>query len=257
MAEHKKWKRRESILNFLKERKEVSVEELIQHFGLSPSTIRRDLYVMEKEEMVIRTFGSVQINKDFTMLIPHFEERFAANAAEKKAIAVRLCQDIPDGASVALDSSTTCYYIAQELKNRSGMQFATNSIKIATCLSSSEKNNVMLAGGNYRPRNFDCLGSQAISFFGSMRFDYVIYSPDLIVPGKGIFHINGQLTDIIIAMKNASDHILLAADHSKFEQKANFKSAGFDELDTIYLGQDTSAENVELLKACGTKTVLC
>ena len=59
MAEHKKWKRRESILNFLKERKEVSVEELIQHFGLSPSTIRRDLYVMEKEEMVIRTFGKI------------------------------------------------------------------------------------------------------------------------------------------------------------------------------------------------------
>ena len=79
----------------------------------------------------------------------------------------------------------------------------------------------------------------------------------LIVPGKGIFHISGQLTDIIIAMKNSSDHILLAADHSKFDQKANFKSAGFDEVDTIYLGQDTSAEHVELLKACGTKTILC
>lgn len=257
MAGHKKWKRRESILNFLKERKEVSVEELIKHFGISPSTIRRDLYVMEKEEMVARSFGSVQINKDFTTLIPHFEKRLETNVKEKKSIAERICRDVPDGASVALDSSTTCYYIANKLKERSGMQFATNSVKIATCLSNSEKNNVMLAGGNYRPRNFDCLGSQASAFFESMRFDYLIYSPDLIVPGKGVFQISGQLTDIIIAMKNASDHILLAADHSKFDQKANFKSAGFVELDTIYLGQDTSAENVELLKACGTKTILC
>jgi len=60
-------KRKEKILEILKEKKEVSVKELSKFFNVSEMTIYRDIKELEKEGEIKRKHGSVLLNeKDST-----------------------------------------------------------------------------------------------------------------------------------------------------------------------------------------------
>lgn len=257
MAGLKKWKRREVMLEYLKGKGVVFVEDLAKHFNISPSTIRRDLYVMEKEEMVHRSHGGVEINEYFTVLIPTFEDRLFCQVEEKKRIAKRICEEIEDNSTLALESGTTCFYIAQELKNRSGLTIVTSSIKIANVLSSTERNNVIITGGEYRLRNYDCLGTAPINTFLNMRFDYAIVTPDLIAPEmNSAYHISGQYADIVISMQKSADKILLAADKTKFDKKASFKSVDLSRVYTVFVDREVEKDHLSSLVE-KNKVVIC
>ena len=54
-------KRREQILNYLRENGETRVEKLSELCQVSPLTIRRDLSALEESRAVLRSFGSVQL----------------------------------------------------------------------------------------------------------------------------------------------------------------------------------------------------
>ena len=49
--------RKNAILNTLREEKHVVVSELAKQFDVSEETVRRDLDKLEKEGMVIKTYG--------------------------------------------------------------------------------------------------------------------------------------------------------------------------------------------------------
>ena len=56
-------KRKEKILEILKEKKEVSVKELSKFFNVSEMTIYRDIKELEKEGEIKRKHGSVLLNE--------------------------------------------------------------------------------------------------------------------------------------------------------------------------------------------------
>ncbi|MBQ1315723.1 MAG: DeoR/GlpR transcriptional regulator, partial [Erysipelotrichaceae bacterium] len=58
----KKQDRWNEILNIIKIKKEVTVEELAQEFNTSLATIRRDLLEMEENSMITRFHGGARYN---------------------------------------------------------------------------------------------------------------------------------------------------------------------------------------------------
>ena len=49
------------IVNYLRNRKFATVEELMNEFNISRSTLRRDLIAMEERKLIVRTRGGAQI----------------------------------------------------------------------------------------------------------------------------------------------------------------------------------------------------
>ena len=76
------------IIEILEKNRYVSVEYLSRRLHISPSSIRRDLSVLEKKGLVMRSYGGAELVVSDHLNIP-FSARMQANAAEKKEIAAK------------------------------------------------------------------------------------------------------------------------------------------------------------------------
>ena len=59
-------KRQQMILKMLEERNSVTVNEIKDSLGISESTIRRDLTMLDKENKLIKVFGgAIAVNSNY------------------------------------------------------------------------------------------------------------------------------------------------------------------------------------------------
>ena len=54
--------RQSRILDYINESKRVSVNDLVSHFHVSPSTIRNDLAILKKNGEIYRTHGGATVS---------------------------------------------------------------------------------------------------------------------------------------------------------------------------------------------------
>src|ERR671917_2150735 len=116
--------RHHEVMRLLEDAGRVSVPELAQRFGVSVVTIRKDLERLERRRLLRRVRGGA---------VPApspdegaFEIRLHLHTAEKLAVAREAARMVKDGDAIAVDGSTTCYYLIKELRNRRGPVVGTN-----------------------------------------------------------------------------------------------------------------------------------
>lgn len=108
--------RRKKILELLAVKGKIRVSELSRQFGISDVTIRLDLGELEKAGLLERVHGGAvstskaYFNMDFSERISRFEE-------EKRNIARTAAAMVKVNDTLIINSGTTTYFIAQELKN--------------------------------------------------------------------------------------------------------------------------------------------
>ena len=95
----------------------MSLAELVQNLGVSESTIRRDLEILEEQGPIRRTHGGAVYIKDTPTHRLAFAERETSCAVEKKAIARAVLDLIPPGQTIILDGGTTCYEVFHSNKS--------------------------------------------------------------------------------------------------------------------------------------------
>src|ERR671936_1473180 len=107
------------ILALLETRDGVGVAELAGAFSVSEVTVRHDLSELARQGLVARVRGGVRpLERGHSELA--FDVRLRLQANEKRAIARAAAAMVGDGEAVALDSSTTAYFLARELRGRRG-----------------------------------------------------------------------------------------------------------------------------------------
>ena len=81
-------KRQQMILKMLEERKSVTVNEIKDSLGISESTIRRDLTMLDKENKLIKVFGgAIAVNSNYTAKELSVSQKLRVNEKEKRQIA--------------------------------------------------------------------------------------------------------------------------------------------------------------------------
>ncbi|WP_158228060.1 DeoR/GlpR family DNA-binding transcription regulator [Pseudonocardia sp. MH-G8] len=170
IAEHE---RQQQVLRLLDVDGRVSVADLVHRFGVTAVTIRKDLEVLERRQLLARVRGGA-VSADGADE-GAFEMRLRHGTQAKAAIARAAAALVPDGAAIALDCSTTCYHLAQELRGRRNLIVVTNGLRAAELLSDSGVT-VVLPGGTLRRSSWsvvgdfgDFVGSRgrlAMGFFG-------------------------------------------------------------------------------------------
>ena len=78
---------------------------------------------------------------------------------------------VGDGESVALDSSTTAYYLALELRKKRELVVVTNGLLIAVALADSPGVNVLVTGGMFRLPAMSVVGDPAGDVLRGTRID--------------------------------------------------------------------------------------
>ena len=77
-----------------------------------------------------------------------FDVRLRLHAEAKRGIARAAAAMVGDGEAVALDSSTTAYYLALELRQKRELVVVTNGLLIAAALADAPGVSVLVTGGH-------------------------------------------------------------------------------------------------------------
>src|SRR3954452_18192472 len=98
--------RRRHLFSLISRRGFATMTELVESLGVSESTIRRDLEVLDLAGSVKRTHGGALCGAEGRGMRGR-EERATASAAEKRAIGGATAALLDDGDTVLLDGGTT------------------------------------------------------------------------------------------------------------------------------------------------------
>ena len=234
--------REQEILNILKSSNGfVSTKQFSDTLFASESSIRRDLKSLEEHGLVKRSYGGATLENNFSDIVT-FNNRTKQNADAKREIAKKASSLIKEGQIVFLDQSSTAFYLAGELIDRSSLTVVTNNIEITMLLANS-KIRLISSGGFLSNENRNCLiGGDAQRTFENVFADIMFFSVKAISD-------DGLVTDcsreeIIVRetmLKNADKKVLLC-DSSKFGMRAPFKQCELGDVDYL-ISEENSAQH--------------
>jgi len=207
-------KRKNIILDLLKNDDEVRVSELAGILGISGVTIRSDLAEMEKEGLLRRTHGgAVNTKKSYYSMSNN--DRMNTNRKEKTAIAKSCASLINDGDTLMIVSGTTTRYLARELAERSNLTIVTNSVLVAEEFLFNSSINVILLGGSLDLQYQFTFGDDTVTQLQKYRADKMILAIDGISADHGLSTFHHRETDVSRQMMERSNAVVAVADHSK------------------------------------------
>ena len=209
--------RHRDLIDLLKRKPFMSIEELCHQLDVSPATVRRDLSLLESEGEILRlNGGAMYINKDGIERemtnIPYVEEKIRIAKAASALV--------KEGDTIFIDAGSTNQLIAEQLMNHNHITVITNSLEIAYQLNTVKDKrgiSVIICGGTLGEGNAHSIAGPVaekmismfratICFLGTSGFDVK----------QGITDPHLTLTRVKQNMIEHSNKVYLVTDHSKF-----------------------------------------
>jgi DeoR/GlpR family transcriptional regulator of sugar metabolism len=251
------FERRQRILNFLREQPGIRVPDLARLAGVSEGTIRNDLRALDGSGQLMRVRGGgvpldEQHNHSQT-----FATRAMTHRAAKQCIAHHSAALVQDNDSVLLDSSTTVYCLACQLKDRRDLTVITNGIEAARELAKNPTNTVILLGGVLRIDGTSISVPLGESFLDTYHIKTAFVSCSGFTPESGLTEVDIYEAQIKRKMIASSGAVIALIDSSKFGRMDLTPFAPTGQLAHIFTDSNLSPEWVEQLQRSQVPYTLC
>jgi DeoR/GlpR family transcriptional regulator of sugar metabolism len=209
--------RQAKIVQEIQRRGAAKVADLVDLFGVSDMTIRRDLDALAQQGLIDKVHGGATRRSRSTHE-PGFEAKSAQQRAEKEAIALVAAKEVAPGAAIGLSAGTTTWTLARRLRQISGLTIVTNSIRIADLLYSTDgpEQNVVLTGGVRTPSDA-LVGPIAVNSLRTLHLDAVFLGVHGMDAQAGFTTPNLLEAETDRALISASRRLVVLADHTKWE----------------------------------------
>lgn len=223
--------RRNQIEQIITKNKSVLVMELAKQFDVTAETIRGDLEKLEKQGVLVRTYGGATLvdNSETELAIT---ERDTINYEGKQRIGKRAADLIKDGETIFLDASTSAWHLARYIKGKRGLTVITNADKIVSELSSCDHIHVICTGGQLTARNMSFVGRIAEK---NIRENYYankfFFSCKGITLARGLVDSSEAEAEIKKAMLDCSESAIFLCDKNKVGKLGVPQISGLDRID--------------------------
>ncbi|MFV0413822.1 MAG: DeoR/GlpR family DNA-binding transcription regulator [Oscillospiraceae bacterium] len=119
----------QAIIEYVGEKGVVPLAELEAHFGVSMSTLRRDIAVLCQQGALNKMYGCVSKNTPAANVIP-FHLRSGLHLPEKLQAAKAAARFVNDNDFVFIDSGSTTCMMIDFLKDRKNVSIVTNNLDV-------------------------------------------------------------------------------------------------------------------------------
>lgn len=254
--------RQQKILDYLKENRKATTNELSELLGVSTTTIRTDLNQMDKEKLLTKTHGgAIYKDKahdmtDLTSRAYLFHDRALENKEAKEEIANEAIKLVSDHMCIFLDASSTAYTLGMKLSGFTELTVITNGINLALELKDIPGVTVILTGG--------IVTSASASIEGLLGADLLkkIHTDIAFVSARG-FSVEDGLTDFSIYEADlkhmcikASAKTVALVDHTKFDTTSISSYASLDDINMVITDSGISPETADIYEKAGTDIVI-
>lgn len=246
--------RRDEIVRLAVTSGPASVAELSRVFGVTASTIRRDLAALTADGRLARTYGGAM------PLTTHPEsslrERSAEAFAAKRAIARWAAEQVRAGDTVLLDAGSTVGALARELRSRAQLTVVTTGLTALQELADADSLTVHCLGGTLRPLSQGFVGPIAEAALERMTFDLAFLGADGVTADGGLCEAEFTQTRLKELMARRAERVYVLAHGAKLERRPFHSWARLDPGWTLVTDDSADPGHVERLRAAGVDVVV-
>ncbi|VDZ86649.1 L-fucose operon activator [Kluyvera intermedia] len=225
--------RQQAIVDLLIHHKSLTTDALSVELNVSKETIRRDLSELQAQGKVLRNHGRVKyLHRENQDSGDPFHIRLKSHYAHKADIARGAQAWIEEGMVIALDASSTCWYLARQLPDINIHVF-TNSHPICQELGKREHIQLISSGGQLE-RKYGCyVNPSLISQLKPLEIDLFIFSCEGIDSSGALWDSNTINADFKSTLLKRASQSLLLIDKSKFNRSGEARIGHLDDVTHI------------------------
>jgi DeoR/GlpR family transcriptional regulator of sugar metabolism len=220
------------VCELLDTREGVSVVELAQVFGVSEVTVRSDLAALANRGLIARIRGGARALQRGQSEVA-FDVRLRVQEESKRAVAAAAAGLVGDGEAIALDSSTTAYYIAEQLRDKHELVVVTNGLRIAEALADAPGVSVVMPGGVLRREAMSLVGEFAAPVLRSTHIGKGFFGARGVSVARGLMDLNPDEVRFKRELADACELVVGVFDHTKWERNALLSFVPAERVHTI------------------------
>jgi DeoR/GlpR family transcriptional regulator of sugar metabolism len=240
--------RMQEVLRMLETRDSVHVAELSKAFEVSEVTVRSDLAQLARQGLVARVRGGVRaLQRGQSEL--GFDFRLRLEVERKQAIARAAAAMVDEGEAIALDSSTTAYYLALELRTKKELVVVTNGLLIASAMADAPGISVLVTGGMLRLHAMSLVGDVGADALRATRISKGFMGARGLGIDHGLMDLNPDEVRIKREMANVCERVIGIVDGTKWHRTALLPFVATEQVDAIVTDTSAPAEEVEAWRA--------
>jgi DeoR family fructose operon transcriptional repressor len=191
---------------------EIDVDDLARRFDVSASTVRRDLQLLSKTNVVRRTYGGAILSGHVAETT--LDQRLAVQGKEKQAIARAALDLVADGDTLILDAGSTVAAFGRLLQQRK-LRIITNNLALLPFLAKAPNIELVVLGGALRATSMSTVGPLAVETLRRMTADRAIMSADGVVGGRGLCEADLDQVALKSLMMQQAGEVIVLADAAK------------------------------------------
>ncbi|AHG21504.1 transcriptional regulator [Chania multitudinisentens RB-25] len=222
--------RHQSIVQLIRQHETLTTEDLAALLQVSKETIRRDLNTLQTQGKIIRQHGRAKsIKRETQDSGDPFNTRLKSHFTSKADIARQALPWIDSGMLIALDASSTCWYLAKQLPDIDITVF-TNSVRICQELAKRQHIQLISSGGLLQ-RKYACYVNPAmLSQLKELEIDLFIFSCEGIDQAGVLWDSNSYNAEFKSLLLKRALQSLLLIDKSKMNRTSEVKIGRVEEV---------------------------
>ncbi|MFJ7193165.1 DeoR/GlpR family DNA-binding transcription regulator [Streptomyces bacillaris] len=235
--------RRALILDEVRRRGGVRVNELTRRLNVSDMTIRRDLDALARQGVIEKVHGGAVPVVEASTHEPGFEAKSALELSAKEDIARTAAAMAQPGSAIALSGGTTTYALARQLLDVPDLTVVTNSVRVADVFHGAQRPasgraarpgtaTVVLTGGVRTPSD-SLVGPVADRAIDSLHFDLLFLGVHGISAEAGLSTPNLAEAETNRRFVRSARRVVVVADHTKWGTVGLSSFATLDEVDAF------------------------
>ena len=238
--------RRAKTIEMLKERNFLKVSELIDEFGVSHETVRRDLEELHGLGILKRVHGgAVYTAKGVD---PTVSSAHSSYSVENQVVASYAASMVKPGMIIYIDNGRTMTNLASRLKEIPNLTIVTPNLQVVLELAGCSGIDLYLLSGKVDMDEFCTCGKSAEKSFEMYNVEYAFMSCGGLDLSTG--NIN-DLDDFGLSrhvIRKHSDKLVLVLSSGKLNKKYLANLANLRSVDTVIIDSNISEEDEELLR---------
>jgi len=246
--------RRSRIAQMVSANGRVHVTSLVQQFGVTETSIRRDLTLLERAGRLQRVHGGA-IPRRGSSRSDSFAEKMGLQMEAKMRIGKAAAELIRSRDIILLDSGTTTLQIVQQipmaLRENNMVTLVTNSQPIAQEVLTWASPNLTILGGLFLPDYQATVGPQTLTQLRELTADKLFLGADGLTLGGGATTANILMAQVDGTMVEQAREVILVLDSSKIGRAGFVPIKPVDSIHKLITDASAPPEFVEAVRARG------
>jgi DeoR family transcriptional regulator of aga operon len=249
--------RRREILKILKRDGRLSVEDLVERFGVSAVTLRSDLGQLAEEGHLVRSYGGAILAQDPAEDFP-IRIKQSLHHAEKVRIAQAAARLVQPNQTVILDSGTTSAEVAKAIKRRNlgALTVITHALNIAQEFLNAPLISVIVIGGVMRHVSASAVGPQAERMVRELGAHHFFLGVDGLTPELELATPDVLEAQLNTVMMQVAEETTLIADGSKFGRRSLSQIGKVDRVKRVITDASADLEIVHRIRERGVEVTV-